>query len=67
MSREGFPEVPTVLEIAGERVATYSTGNGPDVVFLHGWPLHGATWRNIVPALAQRFTRRTDSAAASMT
>ena len=27
------------------------TGNGPDVLFIHGWPLTGATWRNIVPAM----------------
>lgn len=56
MSTDGFLNAPTFLEIAGERVATYATGGGPDLVFVHGWPLHGATWRNIVPVLAQRFT-----------
>lgn len=34
----------------------YRVGRGPDVFFVHGWPLHAATFRDIVPKLADRFT-----------
>ena len=37
-------------------LAHRQVGSGPDVVFLHGWPLHGETFRHIVPHLADRFT-----------
>jgi len=37
-------------------LAHWRFGSGPDVVLVHGWPLHSATWRAIVPALAKRFT-----------
>ncbi len=30
-------------------------GAGPDVVFIHGWPLHGLTWRHIVEDLAPHY------------
>lgn len=30
-------------------------GDGPDLVFIHGWPLHGLTWRHVVEALADRY------------
>ncbi|PKM44624.1 MAG: pimeloyl-[acyl-carrier protein] methyl ester esterase [Gammaproteobacteria bacterium HGW-Gammaproteobacteria-1] len=29
-------------------------GNGPDLVLLHGWGLHGGIFRSVTPALAQR-------------
>lgn len=31
-------------------------GSGPPVLFLHGWPLNGFTYRKLLPALAARFT-----------
>ncbi|MCG9055540.1 pimeloyl-ACP methyl ester esterase BioH [Laribacter hongkongensis] len=31
-------------------------GQGPDVVFLHGWSLHGGIWQRVATALADRFT-----------
>lgn len=37
-------------------LAHWKFGEGPDLVLVHGWPLHSATWRAIVPALAERFT-----------
>lgn len=37
-------------------LAHWRFGSGPDVVLVHGWPLHSATWRAIVPELAERFT-----------
>src|SRR5258705_5365776 len=39
-----------------DNLAYRKTGTGPDLVFVHGWPLHGETWRAIVPRLADRFT-----------
>jgi len=39
------------IDIGHTRVAHTQTGTGPDVLFIHGWPLHGGTWRNIVPEL----------------
>jgi pimeloyl-ACP methyl ester carboxylesterase len=44
-----------MLDIGHTRVACRSLGSGPDVLFIHGWPLHGATFRNIAPALAEHF------------
>jgi pimeloyl-ACP methyl ester carboxylesterase len=38
------------------RVAYRRFGRGPDVVFVHGWPLHSGTFRRLVPLLADRFT-----------
>jgi pimeloyl-ACP methyl ester carboxylesterase len=38
------------------RLAYWRFGRGPDVVFVHGWPLHSATFRRIVPALARSST-----------
>ncbi len=41
---------------SGTKVAHRAIGTGPDLLFVHGWPLTSATYRNIVPALAERFT-----------
>ncbi len=38
------------------RLAYRKFGQGPDLVFVHGWPLHSATFRALVPLLATRFT-----------
>ena len=46
-----------MIELGSDGALAYwSFGSGPDVVFLHGWPLHGATWRRIIPTLAEDFT-----------
>jgi pimeloyl-ACP methyl ester carboxylesterase len=37
-------------------LAVRSFGSGPPVLFVHGFPVHGATWRWLLPALAERFT-----------
>lgn len=44
------------LDVGSARLAYRRTGAGPDVVLVHGWPLHGETFRAIVPHLAPRFT-----------
>jgi haloalkane dehalogenase len=38
-----------------QRLAHRVSGTGPDVLFIHGWPLHGDTWRDITPHLTQAF------------
>lgn len=42
--------------IDGTNIAVETRGTGPAILFLHGWPLHRATWRDIVPLLEDRFT-----------
>src|SRR5437868_6685121 len=44
------------IDIGHSRVAYWRFGEGPDVVFVHGWPLDAATFRRIVPKLAQSYT-----------
>lgn len=44
------------LDVPPHRIAYRRFGRGPDVVFVHGWPLHAGTFRALVPLLADRFT-----------
>ena len=44
------------LDVGHAKLAHYSFGAGPDLLFVHGWPLSGATWRNLIPQLAPHFT-----------
>jgi haloalkane dehalogenase len=44
------------LDVAPHRLAHRRFGTGPDLVFVHGWPLTSATFRALVPLLAGRFT-----------
>ncbi|MEM8707746.1 MAG: alpha/beta hydrolase [Actinomycetota bacterium] len=44
------------IETGGGAVAYYKIGTGPDVVFSHGWPVSGATWRTLLPYLAPHVT-----------
>jgi pimeloyl-ACP methyl ester carboxylesterase len=44
------------LDVGHSRLAYWRVGRGPDLVFVHGWPLHAATFRRLVPALARDFT-----------
>jgi haloalkane dehalogenase len=37
-------------------VAVRSVGTGPDVLFVHGWPMHGATFRKLLPHLVDHVT-----------
>ncbi len=43
------------VDLGHARVAHRVVGAGPDVLFVHGWPLHGLTWRDVVPHLASRY------------
>jgi pimeloyl-ACP methyl ester carboxylesterase len=51
-----FSSPDSFLELPGGRVATWRFGSGPDLIAVHGWPLHAATWRHLVPVLSQHFT-----------
>lgn len=44
------------IDLGHSKVAYYRFGAGPDLLFVHGWPLHAATFRKIVPELATSFT-----------
>lgn len=47
---------PVSFVAAGDcSLAHRVVGDGPDVVFVHGWPLHGLTWRHITHHLAQEY------------
>lgn len=44
------------VDVHHTRLAYWRFGSGPDLVFVHGWPLHSATFRRILPTLARDFT-----------
>jgi hypothetical protein len=44
------------LDVGHSRLAYWKFGRGPDLVFVHGWPLHAATFRRLLPYLADAFT-----------
>jgi pimeloyl-ACP methyl ester carboxylesterase len=41
------------LDLGAGEAAYRCVGEGPDVLFVHGWPLSGATFRHLVPHLAE--------------
>jgi haloalkane dehalogenase len=49
-------EPHALLAAAPHRIAYRRFGRGPDLVFVHGWPLRSGTFRALVPHLADRFT-----------
>ncbi|HKU42097.1 MAG TPA: alpha/beta hydrolase [Polyangiales bacterium] len=51
-----FGKPQQFIDLGHSRVPHYRVGRGPDLLFVHGWPLHSATFRAIVPRLADRFT-----------
>jgi pimeloyl-ACP methyl ester carboxylesterase len=44
------------IDVGPSQIAYRRVGSGPDVVFLHGWPLHSATFRGLLPRMADRYT-----------
>ena len=44
------------IDVGHSRLAYYRAGRGPDLVFVHGWPLHAATFRNLVARLEDDYT-----------
>ena len=44
------------VDVGAGEVAVRTVGNGPDVLFVHGWPVSGATFRTLLPHLAEHVT-----------
>jgi pimeloyl-ACP methyl ester carboxylesterase len=44
------------LDVGAGEVAYRRVGRGPDVLFVHGWPVSGATFRCLLPHLADHVT-----------
>ena len=44
------------FEGVGARLAYRVVGAGPPLVLVHGYPVHGETWRKLLPELTRRFT-----------
>lgn len=49
-------EPPRFLDVGAGEVAYRSAGSGPDVLFVHGWPVSGATFRTLLPHLVDHVT-----------
>ena len=44
------------LDVGAGEVAYRRIGSGPDVLFVHGWPVSGATFRTLLPHLVDHVT-----------
>lgn len=44
------------LDVGAGEVAHRAVGRGPDVLFVHGWPVSGATFRALLPVLSPHVT-----------
>ena len=51
-----FRDPPEHIPFNGGAVAYRRVGSGPDVLFVHGWPVSGATYRQLLPHLAPHVT-----------
>jgi pimeloyl-ACP methyl ester carboxylesterase len=49
-------EPDRLIDVGTGKVAYRVVGNGPDVLFVHGWPVSGATFRRLLPNLADHVT-----------
>ncbi|MEZ5279220.1 MAG: alpha/beta hydrolase [Acidimicrobiales bacterium] len=45
-----------MIDVGEGRVAHRKVGTGPDVLFVHGWPVSGATFRTLLPHLVEHVT-----------
>ncbi|MFN3197678.1 MAG: alpha/beta fold hydrolase [Bradymonadia bacterium] len=52
-----FDQTPhEMIDVGHSQVSYWRSGAGPDLFFVHGWPLHAATFRHLEPLLSQHFT-----------
>ena len=49
-------EPESFVDVGPAEVAYRRVGSGPDVLFVHGWPVSGATFRTLLPHLAPHVT-----------
>jgi pimeloyl-ACP methyl ester carboxylesterase len=54
-ARELLALATRTIDIGHSRIAYRVLGEGPDLVFIHGWPLHMGTFRDLAPLLASSF------------
>jgi haloalkane dehalogenase len=47
---------PQHLQAGDAQLAFRISGQGPALMLVHGFPLHGATWRRVLPLLSARHT-----------
>ena len=45
-----------MIDVGNGQVAVRTAGTGPDVLFVHGWPVSGATYRTVMPFLTPHVT-----------
>ncbi|TDT14493.1 pimeloyl-ACP methyl ester carboxylesterase [Ilumatobacter fluminis] len=45
-----------LIDVGAGKVAVRTVGTGPDVLFVHGWPVTGATFRKLLPHLTPHVT-----------
>jgi haloalkane dehalogenase len=43
----------THIDIGSSKLGYRKVGVGPDLLFIHGWPLHRETWRNVAANLGE--------------
>lgn len=43
------------IQIGDISIGLRQIGNGEDLVFIHGFPTHGYTWRKVIPELSKHF------------
>jgi pimeloyl-ACP methyl ester carboxylesterase len=55
-TRHDFSAPHQHIDVGHSQLAYYRFGQGPDLVFVHGWPLSAATFRRLTPLLAEHFT-----------
>lgn len=52
-----FRQAPSrYLDVGAGEVAVRTVGTGPDVLFVHGWPVSGGTFRTLLPHLVDHLT-----------
>lgn len=44
-----------MIKVEDVSIGLRQIGSGDDLVFIHGFPTHGYTWRKLIPALSQKF------------
>lgn len=54
---EAFRNAPREeIQLGTARVRYRRFGSGPATVFVHGWPVNGATYRDLIPRVSHRMT-----------
>jgi pimeloyl-ACP methyl ester carboxylesterase len=51
-----YDEPDAHIPVHNGKVAYRCRGKGPDILFIHGWPVSSATFRDLLPSLEQSYT-----------